>query len=99
MTGGKTISPIRALSEGPAVIAEKALTAEASWPDAERRAAEAITAAGTEAASSAVIFLGNKDAGLLKNHIISSKDRQYGNYRKNNFYNSKTETIRRAYVC
>ncbi len=99
MTGDKSISPTGALSEGPAVIAEKALTAEAAWHDAEPRAAEATTVAGTEAASNAAIFSENKDNRLFTNLTLSTDNWRYGKYRQNNFYNSQTEAFRRAYVC
>ena len=61
MTGGRSINPIGAWKEGPAVTAEKALTAEADWQDAESRVAEAKTAAGTGPASSAAIFFENSE--------------------------------------
>ena len=61
MTGDKIINPIPALKEGPAAIAEKALTAEAAWRAAEPRAEEAITATGTEPVSNAGTSFGNNN--------------------------------------
>ena len=99
MTDGKIGRPIGALSAGPAVIAEKALTAEAAWHDAEPRAAETTTAVGTEAASNAAIFSESKGSDLLRGLIISADNWRYDNYRKNNLYHSRNEAVRWAYVC
>lgn len=72
-TGGKIISPIRALRKDPAANAEKALTAEAPWHDAEPPVAGVKTAAGTEPASNAAIFSENKNSGASRNLKISLK--------------------------
>ena len=59
MTGGKIINLIRVSKSGPVKIAEKALTAEVAWPDAESPGAGVKTAAGTDHASNAATFFEN----------------------------------------
>ena len=52
---------MRALKDGPAATAEKALTAEAVWPGVEFPTAEAKTATGTEASLNVEIYSESKD--------------------------------------
>ena len=73
MTDGKIISPTRALREDPAANAEKALTAEAPWHDAEPPVAEVKTAAGTEPVSNVAIFSENKNRSASRNLKIPLK--------------------------
>jgi hypothetical protein len=64
MTDDKIISPIRALRKDPAATAERALTAEAAWLDAEVPIAGSRTAAGTEHASNVATYSDNSDRGV-----------------------------------
>lgn len=61
VTDGKIINPIPALRKDPVVTAEKALTVEAAWHDAEPPLAGIKTAAGMETASSDATFFENKN--------------------------------------
>ncbi|MBW2467838.1 MAG: hypothetical protein JRE88_10270 [Deltaproteobacteria bacterium] len=56
MTGGRIINPIPVSRGGPVKIAEKVLTAEAAWQDAEPPGAGIKTVAGTDPASNAVTY-------------------------------------------
>jgi hypothetical protein len=96
MIEDKTIKLIQALKDGPAVTAEKALTAEAVWPGAEFPNAEAKTAAGTEASSNVEIYSEGNDAGSSCNRKASHKYIYYDKYRKNIFFNPRHSVIRRA---
>lgn len=96
---GNIINPMRALKDGPATTAEKALTAEAPWPGAEFPTAGAKTAVGMEAASNVEIFSEGRDVGPSWNLITAYRKRHYGKYQKNNFFNPQPKIIRRAYVC
>ena len=59
MTGGRIINPIPVSRSGPVKIAEKVLTAEAAWQDAEPPGAGIKTVAGTDPASNAVTYFGD----------------------------------------
>ena len=87
MTEDKTTNLMRALKDAPARTAEKASTAEAVWPGAEFQTAEAKTAAGTAASSSAGTFSENKDVGssCRTQVTVSSKYSHCSKYRKNIF--------------
>ena len=61
MIGDRIIKPTPVLKEGPAVIAEKVLTAVVDWRAAEPRAAEATTALGTAPVSSVATFFESKN--------------------------------------
>lgn len=65
MTDGKIITPILGSRGAPAGIAEKALTAEAAWRDAEAPSAEAKTAAGTDPALNAATYLEDSNRSAL----------------------------------
>ena len=56
MTGGRIINPILVSRGGPVKIAEKVLTAEATWQDAEPPDAGVKTVAGTDPASSVATY-------------------------------------------
>jgi hypothetical protein len=56
MTGGRIINPIPVSRSGPVKIAEKVLTAEADWQDAEPPGAGIKTVAGTDPASNAATY-------------------------------------------
>ena len=100
MIEGKITNLIRALKDGPAETAEKALTAEVVWPGAEFPTAEVKTAAGTEASSNAEIF--SESNGVdFSCKIQITKPYRYshnGKYRKNIFFNPRPSIIRRAYA-
>ena len=98
MIEDKTTNLMRALKDGPAETAEKALTAEAVWPGAEFPSAEAKTAAGTEASSNAEIFSESNSAGFsCKTQVTTSyRYSHYGKYRKNIFFNLRPSIMRRA---
>ena len=98
MIEDKTTNLMRALKDGPAETAEKALTAEAVWPGAEFPTAEAKTAAGTEASSNAEIFSESNCEGISFKIQLATSYRYslYGKYRKNIFFNPRPSTIRRA---
>ena len=96
---GNIINPMRALKDGPATTAEKALTAEAPWPGAEFPTAGAKTAAGMEPASNVEIYSEGNGVGSTWNLITAYRNRHYGKYRKNNFFNPQPGIIRRTYVC
>ena len=100
MIEDKITNLMRALKDGPAATAEKALTAEAVWPGAEFPNAEAKTAAGTEASSNAEIFSENDGVGFLSTIQVRALYRysHYDKYRKNIFFNSRPSIIRRGYV-
>jgi hypothetical protein len=99
MIEGKFTNFMRALKNGPAATAEKALIAEAAWPGAEFPTAGAKTAAGMEAASNVEIFSEDRGVGFTWNLITAYRNRHYGKYRKNNFFNPQPGIIRRTYVC
>ena len=61
MIEDKITNLMRALKDGPAATAEKALTAEAVWPGVGFPTAEAKTATGTEASSNVEIYSESKD--------------------------------------
>jgi hypothetical protein len=98
MIEGKITNLMRALKDGPAETAEKALTAEAVWPGAEFPTAEAKTAAGTEASSNAEIFSESNRAGFSCKIQVTTSYRysHYGKYRKYIFFNPRPSIIRRA---
>jgi hypothetical protein len=96
MTEGGIKNLTRAMKDGPAVTAGKALTAEAAWPVAEFPTAGAKTAAGTEAASNVAIFSESNIAGSSGNRKTSYRNRHYGKYRKNILFNPRPRIIRRA---
>ena len=98
MIEGKITNLMRALKDGPAETAERAMTAEAVWPAAEFPNAEAKTAAGTEASSNVEIYSENNDIVSTCNLKASHIYPHYDKYRKNNFFNPRPEIIRRAYV-
>ena len=89
MIEDKITNLMRALKDGPAATAEKALTAGAVWPGVEFPTAEAKRAAGTVVSSNAGIFSESNDVGFsLKTQVtVSSKYSHYGKYRKNIFFN------------
>ena len=99
MIEGKFTNFMRALKNGPSATAEKALIAEAAWPGAEFPTAGAKTAAGMEAASNVEIFSEGNVVGSAWNLKTSYRNRHYGKYRKNNFFNPQPGIIRQAYVC
>jgi hypothetical protein len=100
MIEGKITNLIRALKDGPAETAEKALTAEVVWPGAEFPTAEVKTAAGTEALSNAEIFSESNGVDLICKIQVTKPYRysHYGKYRKNIFFNPRPSIIRRAYA-
>jgi hypothetical protein len=97
MIGDKISKLIRALKDGPAATAEKALTAEAVWPGVEFPTAEAKTVAGTEASSNVEIYSESNDIGSSCNRNASHKYVHYDKYRKN-IFNPRHSVIRRAYA-
>jgi hypothetical protein len=80
MIEGKITNLMRALKNGPAATAEKALTAEAVWPGAEFPTAEAKTAAGTEALSNVEIYSESNDTGFSSNLKSSHKYPHYDKF-------------------
>jgi len=100
MIEGKITNLMRALKDGPAETAEKAMTAEAVWPGAEFPTAEAKTAVGTEAASNVEIFSESNDVGFSFKIQVTTLSifSHHDKYRKNIFFDPRHSIIRRAYA-
>jgi hypothetical protein len=98
MIEGKITNLMRALKDGPAETAEKALTAEAVWPGAEFPTAEAKTAAGTEASSNVEIYSESHDIASSCNCKASHQNIHHDKYRKDIFFNPRVSVIQRAYT-